>query len=86
MGKEKSKSFTQGQWFARIQAAFSAAGNTNFLLFDCSTMYIWMQYLHLKIVKNMQIYRKCTEAPPFRAISGGASRRKGGHRGQYSLQ
>ena len=29
----------------------------------------------------MQIYRKCTEAPPFRAISGGASRRKRGHRG-----
>ena len=29
----------------------------------------------------MQVYRKCTEAPPFRAISGGASRRKRGHRG-----
>ena len=40
-----------------------------------------MQYLPLKIVKNMQVYRKCTEAPPFRAISGGASRRKRGHRG-----
>ena len=40
-----------------------------------------MQYLPLKIVKNMQVYRKCTEAPPFRAISGGAFRRKRGHRG-----
>ena len=40
-----------------------------------------MQYLPLKIVKNMQVYRKCTEVPPFRAISGGASRRKRGHRG-----
>ena len=40
-----------------------------------------MQYLPLKIVKNMQIYRKCTETPPFRAISGGVSRRKRGHRG-----
>ena len=47
-------------------------------------MHIRMQYLHLKIVKNMQIYRKCTEAPPFRAIFAAASAAKRDTGGQYS--